>query len=232
MVTALVLPAAFPDLHWLGRVLRADRVILDASLPFSRKSTLHRGHIRTPVGRQWIYLPVHPQDRNLPLHQARTDKTNDWVTPLLRSLEFNYRNSIWFDHYEHEFQAVLHQCATAEVYLDAIGILHRSMVRWLELPEHLCDKWEIHSTPPSAITVGLPAANSLDSEIWQEFNGKNYQRLMPGGRTEIPLDGQIIADEAFRYRQHFGEFEPGCCWLDLLFSCGPESWRILDPLQG
>jgi hypothetical protein len=249
MTTALVLPAAFPDLHWLGRTCRADRVILDDTLPFSRKSTVHRGRIRTPSGQAWIYLPVHPEDRAKPLHQARIDTVTDWLTPLLRSLEFNYRNSIWFDHYEHELHETLQQCASAEGYLNAILLLNRKMFQWLELSDRT-QSWQFRSglsggnfsdtsdqTFSNRINVTHNSAsesgeteNSTKSVICTEYRSRNYQPPVHGSVEILDIDQAILKSPRLQYRQHFGAFEPGCCWLDLLFACGPESWQILDSL--
>lgn len=127
------LPSAFPDLPWLIRWLQSEAMILDDVSVFSRKLTVHRGKIRNRDGFQWIHMPVHPDDRKKPLHLCRTDPSGDWVTPLLRSLEYAYRNSIYFDMFEPEIREDMQHAARCERYLDAVAYLNQRMWLYLEL---------------------------------------------------------------------------------------------------
>lgn len=228
MHVAWQLPGAFPDFNWLIRWLQSDVMILDDIGCFNRKSRVHRGKIRTPDGQQWIYMPIHPEDKKIPLHLARTDQTADWVTPLLRILEYNYRNSVYFDHYEPEIRDDFNKAAMFPNYLDAVFFLNSRLWKYLE----------IEKTPGIVmlseveLSHGLPAILHSDSSrevaIYPEKSSSNY--------LKIPLNyGKIITDNLVKaptYRQHFGEFMQGCCLYDVLFEVGPEFWRLQENFDG
>lgn len=78
-----MLPGRFPDLHDLATWMRCEVVYLDDTLPWSRKSRVHRGRIRTKAGLEWIYADRDP----------------------FRVMGYAYRNSPYFEHYEPELRA-------------------------------------------------------------------------------------------------------------------------------
>ena len=111
MKVALLYPAYLPDLYYLACIMQADRTILLDTEPFSRKSRVHRGKIRTPEGFQWLNIPILTEDKKKPLQEVRMDHSSGWAASHLRALEYNYRNSIYFDFYEPELRADLEQAA-------------------------------------------------------------------------------------------------------------------------
>ena len=219
--TALLLPSAFPDLSYLQRCITSDHIVIDDVSAFNRKSSVHRGKIRTPQGVHWIYLPVHTDDRKLPLHQARLDFTTDWITPLWRAIEYNYRNSIYFEHYEPEIHADLVHISTSQNYTDATRYLNQKLWSYLELPaSSLPTNYLSQEFDPEARLTQLISTQ----DVIYEANSKNYQSY---SRSAISPSDENLPP----YRQHFGGFEPECCLLDLLFEEGPESWRIIEKLH-
>ncbi len=80
---AVLLPGWFPDMRDLATWMRSDVVYLDDTLPYSRKSRLHRGRIRTAQGLDW----VHHDDK------------------LMKTLKYAYTNSAYFDFYAPEVEA-------------------------------------------------------------------------------------------------------------------------------
>lgn len=228
---AILLPTLFPDLAWIRNVLNADLVILQDDQVFSRKSRVHRGKIRTPDSTHWIHIPILQADRSLPLNRCRLDHTTDWFTPLWRALEYNYRNSIYFDFYEPELKSDLLELKNIGSFLDASKFLFKKIFRYLDLVN---DGTQSESIPDSFIYAGEIADETGGSlpdilrhyainQVLQEAESKHYQRRYPGSiEIKEPLP---------EYRQHFGGFTPGCCLLDLLFETGPDSWRIFDQLK-
>jgi len=95
MKLALLFPQFAPNLYDLAVMLQSDLVVFQDLETWSRKSRVHRAKIRTPGGTQWINIPVRTADRKKAIHEVRINHDEDWVTPLLRSLEFNYRNSTY-----------------------------------------------------------------------------------------------------------------------------------------
>ncbi len=80
---AVLLPGPFPDLHDLATWMNSDVVYFDDTVPYSRKSRLRRGRIRTSQGMEWVHLD---------------DK-------LMKTLHYAYANSAYFDFYAPEVEA-------------------------------------------------------------------------------------------------------------------------------
>lgn len=214
----LLLPTLFPDIQWLRVALSCHTLFLANTTTFSRKSRSHRGKIRTPDGSHWIHIPLLPEDRTRPLASARIDQRSDWLTPLWRTLEFNYRNSIYFELYEHDVLELFQHLRNVESFQVASDLVLIHLQKWLEveLPViiRLADYRASESPLKPYIDASVPILTEADS--------RNYL---------APLPGSVYPGAALpEYRQHFGGFEPNCCWLDLLFERGPESWEYLDRL--
>ncbi|MDG5766592.1 WbqC family protein [Balneolales bacterium ANBcel1] len=234
-VTALLLPGYSPDLAWMARALHADRVILDDRHLFSRKSRVHRTKIRTPDGHQWLSLPVVTEDRRKPINRVRIDDRRPWLQHHLQALEFNYRNSLYFDYYEPEIRADLQSAANYELLLDAVRHLMQRQWIYLQLPKFPTWAGELapgattsrsdrssESVRPNDTTHKSPSV-SPETKVWQEPNSRNYQKPHPNASQP---DFQIP-----EYRQHFPGFVPGCGVLDVLFEYGPETWQVLEAIQ-
>lgn len=230
--TALLLPSILPDVAWLEAYLLADEVLLLDTELFSRKSRVHRGKIRTPDSTQWIHIPIHPGDKKKPLSECRIDHSVDWFTPLWRSIEFNYRNSVYFDFFEPEIKNNFLNLKRYDQFLDASEYFAAQLFKYLEI-ESISGKRnisdpkiqrvsDVHGIHKMHDLMGMEEFNSSTRTIILEFESKNY------------LPQIMESDQLYKfphYRQHFGGFEPNCCLIDLLFEVGPDAWTILDKLK-
>lgn len=188
---------------------------------WSRKSRVHRAKIRTADGTTYLHLPIHSADRKKKIYEVRIDQSNDWATPLLRTLEFNYRKSLYYDFYEPEIVALFSAAREQSRVLPFLRELNRQLFRFLELPlpgpVYYGSEMAPGITDPEKISALLSASGYL-----QDSTAHRYHRI---GANAKPF--QFSHPE---YRQHFAGFEPGCSLLDLLFHYGPESFRVTDPL--
>ena len=232
-VAALLLPGYSPDLAWMARALNAGRVILDDLHPFSRKSKVHRTKIRTPDGHQWLTIPFVQEDRRKPIRQVRIDDRRPWLRHHLHALEFNYRNSLFFDFYEPEIRADLSLAAESELLVDAVRHLLVRQYAYLELPTFPQWASEWAGKPSAQNDTKTDAGENLYetisnkfSAVWQEPRSRHYQKPHP--RAQDPDKYTLPLPE---YRQHFPGFVPGCGVYDLLFEYGPDAWQILDQLR-
>jgi hypothetical protein len=210
-----------PNLHDLAILLHSDRVVLQDMENWSRKSRIHRAKIRIPEGTQYLNIPVVTEDRDKLIHEVRIDHNKDWIEPLLRSLEFNYRNSVYFDFYEPEIRSDFESAQEYEYLLDFNLYLRNRIFRFLEvenLPEFvLASDLNDYNSDPDQLAKNINA-----DQYFQEPGARHYQRQ---GRNKSKIKFKNP-----EYRQHFDGFEPDCCLLDLLFQYGPESFRVIDKL--
>lgn len=221
MKLVILFPTFIPTLHDLAIMLHSDLVVLQDVETWSRKSRVHRAKIRTPEGTQYINIPVVTEDRDKPINKVRIDHSEEWVEPLLRSLEFNYRNSVYFDFYEPEIRSDFDSALKYEYLLDFNLYLRGRMFRFLEienLPEIiLSSDLNEYDSDPDQLTRNLNA-----DQYFQEPGARHYQRQ---GKNKSKMKFNHP-----EYRQHFEGFKPDCCLLDLLFQYGPESFRLIDDL--
>lgn len=219
MKLALLTPCFAPDLYYLAAALQADRVVLQDTEKFSRKSRVHRAKIRIPKGTQWINIPVRTEDRSKPVNQVRIDHSEDWITPIIRALNYNYRNSIYYDFYEPEIIADFKKAMEFEYLIDFNFYFRNRLFTYLYLDK----KFERASEIPEYDSNPDLFAERIGAEtIFQEYKSRHYQR-----QAKRRCDPEFIHPE---YRQHFDGFEPYCCVLDVLFQYGPTAYTITDQI--
>jgi hypothetical protein len=184
---------------------------------WSRKGRTHRFKIRTAEGVQWISLPIRTEDRKKPISEVRLDLNADplWLPKTLRTIAQAYRNSIYFDHYEPEFEELFRLCLEQEKLLDAINVMNSKL-------------WELLEWKPERQKISLVSEVTEESylqaeTIFWEFLGTSFQHQF-GDKTKPALGKHPV------YRQHFGGFEPDCCVVDVLFELGPEWYKVWDEL--
>ncbi len=220
-ILSILQPVLIPDLHDLAAILASHTVVLQDTERWSRKGRVHRAKIRTPDGTQYLNVPVRTEDRKKAIREVRIDHFQPWIPGLLRAIEFNYRNSVYYDFYEPEIRADFLSARDEEFLLPFVLNLRKRLFQFLEA-EITADIILASSLPeydpdPDRLT------KKLNADIYyQEQNARHYQR-----------QGKHKSELHFRhpvYRQHFDGFEPDCCLLDLLFQYGPESFRVTDEL--
>lgn len=220
MKLALLLPQFAPNLYDLAAMLQADRIVLQDVESWSRKSRVHRARIRTPEGTQWINIPVRTEDRKKVVKEVRIDHEEDWITPLLRSIKYNYRNSIYYDFYEPEIRADFESAIAYNYLLPFVLYIQKRLLRYMDiaLNYELASDLDNYSSDPDKFAKDYGA-----DILYQEYDSRHYLR-----------QAEMKSHPDFKhptYHQHFEGFEPWCCILDVLFQFGPESFRILDQLK-
>jgi len=222
MHLSILQPTFIPDLHDLATIMVSDTVILQDVETWSRKSRVHRAKIRTPDGTQYINIPVRTEDRKKPIREVRMDHSTEWISQILKSLEYNYSNSLYYDYYEPEIRSDLESATDYELLLPFVLMFRKRVFQFLELdlkadivPASILDQYD---SDPDVFSERMGA-----SRYYQEGGSQHYQRQ---GMKQSRLQFHHPV-----YRQHYDGFEEGCCLLDLLFQYGPENFRILDELR-
>lgn len=218
---AILQPVLIPNLHDLAAMFAADVIILQDLEPWSRKGRVHRARIRTPDGSQYLNVPVKTEDRKKQIREVRIDHKKKWIPEILNALEFNYRNSVFYDFYEPEIRADFESAEEYEFLLPFVLFMRKRIFRFLELEIQgrviLTSQLEGYDSDPDQLAINLGTG-----VYYQEPDARHYQRQGKNQR-ELPFIHPV-------YRQHFDGFKTDCCLLDLLFQYGPESFRVIDQL--
>lgn len=220
---AILQPVMLPELHDLAVMFHSDLIVIQDSEIWSRKGRVHRAKIRTPDGTQYIHIPIHTGDRKKPIRQVRIDHSENWIKQIQLSLEYNYRNSVYYDFYEPEIRADFESGSEYKYVLPFILFLRNRIFQFLNV------NFEAEFIYASNLNNYDSDPNQLCRNLnmkcyFQEPRSRHYQRQGTGPeRSELPFEHPV-------YRQHYSGFEPECCLLDLLFQYGPESYQILDQI--
>ncbi len=221
---AILQPVMIPELHDLAVMYQSDLILLQDNEIWSRKGRVHRAQIRTPDGTQYIHIPIRTEDRKKPINKLRIDHSQNWVRQIRLSLEYNYRNSVYYDFYEPEIRADFDTGNEYEFLLPFILYLRKRIFRFLDIDLNAEIQFasDIYNYDPDPDQL----CDNLNMLYYtQEPHARHYQRQGTGEKKiEIPFDHPI-------YRQHYDGFEPRCCLLDLLFQYGPESFQILEQIS-
>jgi hypothetical protein len=209
MKLALLLPGIAPDIRWFIGAMKADVVVLNDLTPWSRKSRVHRYQIRTPQGTQWLNVPVVKSD-HAPLHDTIIEPSSNWASEHLRTLQMNYRNSLYFDFLEAEVESALLHAGQSYNLVDACMTMLDIWSKLLEMDVHFTMASQIPDWDPDP---DLFATRLGADTLILEHNSRHYQRQ--------PVKVPLMEMPHPEYRQHFGGFFPECGILDYIFSKGP-----------
>ena len=221
MPFALLQPVLIPDLHDIAVMKAVDTVIIQDSETWSRKGRTHRAIIRTPDGTDYLNVPVRSEDKKREIRHVRINQGVDWVNPILRALQFNYSNSVYFDFYEPEIRSIFENGVEFKYLTEFSKYLKERLFTFMELNDEIRVKilkssnLESYTQDPDSLSEALG-----DPIYYQEHDARHYQRQ---GQNKSTLNFEHPI-----YRQHFEGFEPYCSLIDLLFQYGPESFRIVD----
>lgn len=216
MKLALLLPGLVPDLRWFIGAARADLIVLDDVNPWSRKSRVHRYQIRTPQGTHWLNVPV-IKASNVPLSETMIEPTSIWPNEHIRTMQMNYRNSLYYDFLEAEVVAIMKRAGQLHRLVDACMLTTTMWAKFLELDIQFVMASQLPEWNPDP---DILAQNMGASNLIMEHNSQHYQRQPTKVRKiEIPHP---------EYRQHFGGYFSECGILDYIFSTGPYKLRNED----
>lgn len=211
MKLAILLPGFAPDMYWVMAAMQADRVIIDDTSPWSRKSRTHRYQVRTPQGVQWLNIPVNRVSGD-PLYKASIESDQNWTETHMRTLSMNYRNSMYFDFYEAEIEAIYQEAAQKTNLLDACLTATSFWFKllYIDFNYTLASKSNDWNPDPDILSKQIGATS-----LFLEHSSRHFQRQP----VHTPIE--IIPHPT--YRQHFGGFFEGCGILDYIFSMEPGS---------
>jgi hypothetical protein len=208
-------PEYWPRLSFLALMRSADTFVLADTFQYSRQSFQNRARLRSPSGWHWITVPLLGGQHGRPIAHVQIDRKARWQGRHWRSLEFNYRSSAYFEHFEPALRPFFEADwqtlgdATCESVRLAASLfrLPVRLVRASALGKPATDLPGIVDVVGDRALIGPPETEAHDQSV---------------GATVSTLH---FSDP--RYRQNFQGFEPGMSALDALFNYGPSAADFL-----
>ena len=217
-------------LSWLGYfdlLDQVDQFVFLDNVQFEKQSWQQRNRIKTPIGLQWLTVPVVFRGQ---LHQKIRDveiREVDFWRDHLRAVELNYRRAQFFGAYFSDFERLLQSKSSTRRLVDLTG----GLIEWFAKI--------LNIKTPIVLASDLPVQGKrteLLAEICTYLGASVY--MSPIGSAAYLLEemGLLTARgisvefqhyEHPGYRQLFPPFQPYACCLDLVMNEGHKAPDII-----
>jgi len=225
MKIAISQPTYLPWLGYLDLMDQVDLFVLLDSVQFEKQSWQQRNRIKTPVGLQWLTVPVCFRGRlEQRIHQVEI-RDPGFAGKHLRAIELNYRRARYFDEYFPVMQNIVRKCDGLLVDLNIQFLDWMRKVLGITTPVRRSSTMQMDGKR-SELLINLCRSCRADTYI-----------SPPGSAVYLLDDLGRFADAGIEvyfqnyshpeYRQLFPPFAPFASALDLIFNEGPESLKII-----
>lgn len=213
-------PGYFANPKQYAASLLADRIILADHIRYRKKSIFNRTRIRNSTASQWLSIPLLPKMRKNPIFRVKTEDVADWGTNHKRGLDYNYRTSPYYEHFE-----------------DRIS-------EFFALDKKNLGDWTFESMLLSQNLLGINTPIIRASQLLKDST--NMEGLIKFLESDLDAGSKILSheedwwidfiDPAVRssyswkeepYHQNFEGFVSGMSILDLIFNHGPSALAYL-----
>ena len=227
MKLTVLFPAYFPSLLWWNKFLRADIVVFLDDYAFPTSAHLNRTYIKSVEGKVPLTVPVLHKGPEQAVRNVRVDETKNWRKTHQHSIETNYRNAPYFEHYFPHLQEFYGQVRSTffEVAMDGFQLV----TQLLRLEK------ESHFSSETRFT------GSREERILKLLRKYNCSTYLIETDSEEYFDAEVIEREGYLvelvppptkpYQQQFEPFIPGLSILDVLLNEGPYAIPILRDEQ-
>ncbi len=226
MKIAISQPTYLPWLGYFDLMDQVDLFVLLDSVQFEKQSWQQRNRIKTPLGLQWLTVPVCFRGRL----EQRIDEVEvrdpGFAAKHLRAIELNYGRSRYFDQYFPSVQNIFRECK--ESLLVNLNIQFLDWMRkvlGITTPVRCSSSMQVEGKR-SELLINLCRLCGADAYVSPP--GSAVYLLDDLGRfaeAEIEVHFQNYSHP--EYRQLFPPFAPFSSALDLIFNEGPESPKII-----
>lgn len=208
-------PEYFPRLSYIALMQEVDVFVVADTFQYSRQSFQNRARIRTPQGWSWLSVPLQGRQHGLPISQTVIDNRTAWASKHRRALEYNYRQTPFYDYYEANMASFFEKSwiTLGDLATGSLMMIHKMYGLRCEL----------------VLGSALPGAPDTLASIVESMD---FNELLVGADT-YEQDASVVSgarrfefDEP-TYRQHFDGHELLLSSLDLFFNYGPEAGNML-----
>jgi|TARA_Y100000310_G_scaffold114203_1_gene112701 hypothetical protein len=224
----LILTAHQPVyLPWLGlfhKIALADNFVWFDDVQYQKKDWNNRNKIKTKNGPIWLTVPVLSK-KHFEKKVGRIKINNDlpWAKKHLKSIQFSYSKSKYFDYYYEFFKNVYNK---KWIFLSDLNLhILKFFLKELKIEVPIVKLSDLKISGQKSDLV-LNMCKQLKAKIYIfGGEGKNYadQEKFRGSGVE-PIFQEYNHPE---YQQMHGDFISHLSIIDLLFNCGPECYDIL-----
>lgn len=209
---------------WKGyfdMIAAVDEFILYDDMQYTRRDWRNRNQIKTPLGVQWLTVPVLVKGKyHQKIRETEIDG-NEWQAVHWKSIVQNYHRATYFE----EIAAWLEPLYMGELFTH-ISPLNRRFIQaicnYLEIKTAITNSWDYKL---------IDGKTERLADLCMQAGGTEY---ISGPAAKDYINEKTFADRGIKltwfdyvgypeYSQLWGDFAHGVTVLDLLFNCGKES---------
>jgi len=213
---------------WKGyfdMIAAVDEFILYDDMQYTRRDWRNRNQIKTPLGVQWLTVPVQVKGKYDQKIKETAIDGSGWAITHWKALAQNYRRAPHFD----EIAEWLEPLYIAESYT-LISQLNRRFIEaichYLGIKTVISNSWDYTLLDGKTERLADLCKQAGGTEYISGPSAKDYveERIFSG--MDITLTWFDYAGYP-EYPQLWGEFTHGVTILDLLFNCGQDAPRYM-----
>lgn len=223
MRVAAIQSSFIPWRGYFDFIASVDVFVFLDDVQFTTRDWRSRNKIKTPKGTEWLSIPVVHGDRELLVHQAVIDYSQNWVKKIFGSWRANYARAPFFD----EADAIL-------MTLDLCRTENLSDLN-IRLTKNICKYLDV--VTPMILSTELSLAGTKTDRLIDLLKKLDATTYLSGPSADAYLDKEAFRRNDIRleyksydyapYPQLWGDFEGAVTVLDLIANCGPEAKKYI-----
>ncbi len=204
-----------------------DEFILYDDVQYNRRNWRNRNQIKTPDGVKWVTIPVNVKGK---FHQKINEVTavnNHWRKKHWRTIQFAYKNALFFDEYEAFFE---------NLFLDSsirnLSEINRKFIA------AICSLLGIKTKTSTTKIYDCESSSDKVVSIIELLKRANASTFLNGPVAKqymhedmfMPYGIQLLWMDYFgypEYNQLFGKFDHYVSIIDLIFNMGPHATEYI-----
>ena len=215
-------PGYLPSLGFFKKIESAEIFVFLDDVNYSRGDWDNRNKIKTMEDSMWLTVPILNKSSKL-LNQVEIDYSKDWIYKHESAIEYNYKDSPFFDLYWNEIKKIFDRKYEKLFELNIAFINYFSSILQISTKTVFSSDLDINSTGSKKLL-----------DICKSFSADTY---ISGEMGHDYLDMDIFKDENIdvifekfecpKYSQRYLGFKPNMSVIELLFNEGEKSKEIL-----
>ena len=223
MRVAIHQPQFFPYPGFFHKLSIVDTFVVMDDVQYDKRFT-NRNQILAPQGPTWLTVPIEKADKFGPNLAVKVNNELPWREEHWKKLTYSYKNSPWFQLYG-EYLSGLYQ-KRHDMLFDLDLETTAMVMKWLGIDIPIVRESQLGVTGEGTQRL-VNVCKAMGAETYVSGpGGKNYIDQRSFDERGVKLEYQRY--EPTPYPQRFvREFVPNLSILDLLFSVGQESRRLV-----
>ncbi len=225
MIITIHQPEYLPWLGFFDRIQKSDVFVVLDDVGYQKNGFINRNRIKTKDGAKWLTIPVKDRSPNKKINEVVIDNGKNWKDSQLSLIRVNYFSAPYFKEYYDFLEDAFSK--TWDTIADLDFYLIESIINFLGIQTKITKSSDLKVKGEKTERIVNICKNFGADTYLSGPGGKNYMDLSLFEKEGIKVIFQEFLHP--QYQQQFMEkgFLPHMSVIDLLFNCGPKSYKKL-----